>query len=146
MPDVAIRPDDRFRFGNTEILCRATPGHTEGAMSFFFDVTDPETGRTFRAGLHGGAGVNSVTREYLTARGLPFSLRDDFRASMKRLAAEPVDVFLGNHMKHNKTREKAVRIAAGDTLAFVDPEEWGRFNESAIANLDELLAREAGNR
>ncbi len=143
-PDVAIRPDDRFRFGQTEIVCRATPGHTAGAMSFFFDVTDPETGRTFRAGLHGGAGVNSLTREYLTKQGLPFSLRDDFRASMTRLASEPVDIFLGNHMAHNRTVEKISRLRDGETLAFVDPTEWRRWSESILPLLDDLLAREAG--
>ena len=143
VPDVAILPDDRFRFGNTEILCRATPGHTAGAMSFFFDVTDPETGRTYRAGLHGGAGVNSLTREYLTKQGLPFSLRDDFRASMTRLAEEPVDIFLGNHMKHNDTVGKIARFRSGDGLAFVDPSEWRRWSETIPPLLDDLIAREA---
>ena len=51
--------------GSTRITCLHTPGHTEGTMSYFFDVTD-ENGRTLRVGTHGGVGMNSMARSVLT--------------------------------------------------------------------------------
>ena len=100
-PDVLIDDGDKIRLGNTEITAVATPGHTPGAMSYFFAVSDGE--RTMRAGLHGGMGVNTMTSDYLDRYNLPYSLRDDFKNAMKRLNEEKVDIFLGNHMQHNDT-------------------------------------------
>ena len=139
-PDILVRDGDTIRLGNTEITARATPGHTEGAMSWFFDVTDGET--VYRAGLHGGMGINTMSRTYLTAYDLPFSLRDDFCASMDRLAGEPVDIFLGNHMQHNHTEEKYAKLLAGDRTAFVDPNEWGAYCRWAKRNLLTMIEQE----
>ena len=47
-PDIKINDGDEITLGNTTVKAVATPGHTEGAMSYFFDVTDGE--ETFRAG------------------------------------------------------------------------------------------------
>ena len=140
-PDVLLFDGDKIRLGNTEITAVATPGHTPGAMSYFFDVTDGE--KTFRAGLHGGMGINTLNREFLEKYSLPFSLRDDFINSMKRLATEKVDIFLGNHMQHNDTIGKAQRVKSGDALAFVNPEEWAPYCFWCIKNLeDKILNKE----
>ena len=39
-PDVLLEDGDEIRLGNTVIHCIETAGHTEGTMSFFFDVED----------------------------------------------------------------------------------------------------------
>ena len=140
-PDILLRDGDTVSCDNTVFTAAATPGHTAGAMSYFFNVTDGT--ETFRAGLHGGMGTNTLTREYLTRYGLPFSLRDDYIASMKRLAGEKVDIFLGNHMQHNRTQEKAQRVASGDAHAFVVPGEWEAYCAWCLTYLQELLEREA---
>lgn len=121
-PDILIEDGDKITLGNTEVTAVATPGHTPGAMSFFFDVYDGE--RVMRAGLHGGMGINTLTDEFLSRYNLPFSLRDDFRNSMKRLNEEHVDIFLGNHMQHNDTLGKAEQVKNGERDAFIDPTEW----------------------
>lgn len=59
-PDVLLSDGDTVSLGNTEILCLSTPGHTEGTMSFFFDVFSEN--RVLRAGMHGGVGTNTLTR------------------------------------------------------------------------------------
>ena len=115
-PDILLEDGDKITLGNTEITAVATPGHTQGAMSFFFDVYDGE--RVMRAGLHGGMGINTLADEFLIRYNLPFSLRDDFRNSMKRLNEEHVDIFLGNHMQHNDTLGKAERLKNGEADAF----------------------------
>ncbi len=139
--DVLLNDGDKIRLGNTEITAVAIPGHTEGAMSYFFDVYDGE--RVFRAGLHGGMGINTLTDEFLSVHHLPFSLREDFINSMNRLKKEKVDIFLGNHMQHNDTLGKYQKIVNGDLDAFVNPREWADFCELAIQNLDALCKYES---
>ena len=140
-PDILLSDGDSITLGNTTVTTVATPGHTPGAMSYFFDVTDGE--RSFRVGLHGGMGINTLCREFLDAYGLPYSLRDDFTNSMLRLAKEKVDIFLGNHMQHNRTAEKAERVKAGDKYAFVDPAEWEAYNLWCVENLANMVRKEA---
>lgn len=132
-PDILLDDGDKIYLGNTEITAVATPGHTPGAMSYFFDVYDGD--RCFRAGLHGGMGINTMLDEYLDKYNLPHSLRDDFCKAMKRLNEQHVDIFLGNHMQHNDTLGKYEHLINGETDAFVNPEEWAPYNDWCIENL-----------
>lgn len=139
-PDVLIKDGDVITLGNTSVRAVATPGHTPGAMSYFFDVTDGK--QTYRAGLHGGMGINTLSREFLDKYKLPYSYRDEFVNSMNRLQAEDVDIFLGNHAEHNDTVGKAERVRNGDTDAFVDPTEWKPYAQWCIENFEKMLKRE----
>lgn len=109
-------------------------------MSFFFNVSDST--ESFRAGLHGGMGINTMSREYLDKYGLPHSLRDDFVRAMNRLNEEKVDISLGNHMQHNHTAEKAEQVRAGSKYAFVNSDEWRKYNLWCIDNLKAMMERE----
>ena len=135
-PDVLISDNDTIELGNTKIKAVATPGHTPGAMSYFFDVYDGE--RSVRAGLHGGMGINTLSDEFLLRYKLPFSLRDDFRSSMKRIGEEKVDIFLGNHMQHNDTLGKAKRLKNGESDAFINSDEWAKYCEWCIENMKNI--------
>ena len=120
--------------------CVATPGHTKGAMSFLFDMTDGKT--TYRVGLHGGMGINTLSTQYLNQYGLPYSLRDDFRTAMQRLSEIPVDIFLGNHAEHNRTAEKILKVQNGELNAFVEPSEWKPYALWCIKNLNQMVQSE----
>lgn len=61
-PDVLLEDGDEIRLGNTVIHCVETVGHTEGTMSFFFDVEDG--GKVWRAGTFGGAGFITMYKEF----------------------------------------------------------------------------------
>lgn len=139
-PDVLLDDGDVFEFGNCKIYAVATPGHTEGATSYFFDVTDGS--EVLRAGLHGGAGLNTLNKDFLNEYNLPFSLRDDYINSMLKLNEQKIDIFLGNHMKQSKTIEKAEKLKAGDKYAFVDKEGFIAFNLDCIKRLKELIEGE----
>ncbi len=139
-PDILLSDGDEISLGNTTVRAVATPGHTPGAMSYFFDVRDGKN--SFRAGLHGGMGINTLCREFLDKYHLPYTLRDDFKKSMLRLNEEDVDIFLGNHMQHNNTEEKATRVKNGEAYAFVDPDEWKEYNIWCIENLENMIERE----
>lgn len=139
-PDILLSDGDQITLGNTTVCAVATPGHTPGAMSYFFDVSDGAD--TFRAGLHGGMGINTLCREFLDKYSLPYSLRDDFKKAMLRLNDEKVEIFLGNHMQHNFTEEKAEKLKNGDKYAFVDPDEWAKYNLWCIENLENMVNKE----
>lgn len=139
--DVLLYDGDRICLGNTEITAVATPGHTPGAMSLLFDVSDGT--RTLRAGLHGGAGLNSMERAFLEKHGLPLTCRQDFLKAMDRLTGLEVDIFLGNHVEHNRTPERREQLLNGDTDAFVDPAKWGAFCQRRKAAVLSMLEKES---
>lgn len=138
-PHALLEDNDVVALGNTEILCLLTPGHTDGTLSFFFDVTDGN--KTYRAGMFGGAGTNTLTDEFLIAHGLPFSKRDDFLNSVSRLERERVEIFLGNHVGNNDTEGKLLRQAEGEEDAFLAPDEWLEFLSSRRARLKKVIER-----
>ncbi|MBO5294268.1 MAG: MBL fold metallo-hydrolase [Clostridia bacterium] len=139
-PDGLLHDGDVITRGNTTIRCVATPGHTPGATSFIFNATDGA--RTVIAGLHGGAGMNSLAKKYLEENGLPLSLQKAFRDSMERLLTEHVDIYLGNHAAQNGTPKKLERIKNGEPDAFLDSGSWGRYITRCIAAIDDLVAKE----
>ncbi len=140
-PDVLLQDGDHVRLGSTDILCLETPGHTEGTLSFFFDVTDGK--RVFRAGMHGGVGINTLNGGYLKQSGLSIDMREKYLASIERVKRERVELFLGNHCGNNDTVGKLEKVRAGDLLAFVCPEEWIPFLEGKAAQLRDLIEKEA---
>ena len=139
-PDILLSDGDVIELGNTRIRAVATSGHTPGAMSYFFNISDGV--ETYIAALHGGTGFNTLCRKFLDKYDLPYKLREDFVRSMLRLCEEKVDIFLGNHMQQNNTEKKAELIKAGDRLAFVDPTEWQTYNLSCIKNLENMIRKE----
>ena len=139
-PDILWDGGESLTIGNTTVTCMATPGHTPGALSYFFPVTDGV--KTYRACLHGGMGINTMSRRYLEKYGLPFSCREDFKEGMMRLSREPVDIFLGNHMQHNHTPERYKEVMAGNAEAFVHPGESSEYALWAIKNLENMEQEE----
>ena len=122
--DIPLNDGDVISLGNTSVTCVATPGHTPGAMSFFFDVE--EGGRTYTAASHGGPGLNTLTDEYLAKYGLPASRRQDYLASLQRLGKRHVDIFIGCHPGQSDTLEKRAAMTPIHN-PFIDPQAWPRF-------------------
>lgn len=139
-PDILLNDGDTIALGNTTIKAVATPGHTPGVMSYVFEVTDGE--RRMTAALHGGAGLNTLKREFLDSYDLPYSCRDDYLKSMDRLKELTVDIYLGNHPYQNNTAEKYQKLIAGEPDAFVDPAAWAEFAEKCKKNLLALMESE----
>ena len=140
IPDVLLRDGDEITLGNTTVRCLSTPGHTDGTMSLFFDVTDGE--RTLRAGMHGGAGTNTLVRDYMLAHGLPEENRQKFIRSLERLRMEHVDIFVGNHAWNNDTDLKIDATLRGERDAFVVAGEWEAFLDERMTRIREIIAEE----
>ncbi len=139
-PDVLIDDGDIISLGNTHIRCVTSPGHTPGTISFFFDATDGE--RVVRAGMHGGVGLNTLNREYFERTGEPISHRDDYFATLEKLKAEKVELFLGNHVGNNDTVGKLARVRDGETDAFLEEGAFAAFLEKCRLGLEELIEKE----
>lgn len=107
-----------MQFGRVSITAKHTPGHTPGTYSFFFD--EEEDGQTYRCGMHGGIGVNTLTKAYLEEHGLPMSYQKNFLDSLERMRQEKVDVPLGSHTNHCAMLEKAAKIGESPN-PFLDP-------------------------
>lgn len=139
-PDVLLEDGDMISLGNTQIKAIATPGHTPGAMSYLFDVHCGS--RTLTAGLHGGAGMNSMKKEFLDRYGLSYDCRTDFLLAMDRLKTHNVDIFLGNHVEQNHTIEKYQQLLAGNEDAFVNSDSWSEYAELCKKRLNNLINKE----
>ena len=140
-PDRLLHDGDRIELGNVVIDCMETPGHTPGVISFFWDVEDH--GKVYRAGTFGGAGLNSMYSSYIRKYQLEKEdWRGAFRRSIRKAKQAKVDLFIGNHAGQNQTPERYQRLKAGDPLAFVDPEAWGKFLDNVEKSLIALEAED----
>ena len=139
-PDVLVNDGDTITLGNTTLTAVATPGHTPGAMSYLFNVYDGD--RTLVAGIHGGAGLNSLKKSFLDRYGLSYDCREDYLNSVERLKKLNVDIYLGNHVGQNKTPQKYQQLIEGNKDAFVDPTGLAEFVERCKTDLFQLLEQE----
>ena len=136
-PDVLLHDGDKIALGNVEIDCIATPGHTPGTFSYFWNVE--VDGKTYRAGTFGGAGTNTLKSAYIHKLNLENeNWRGAFRNSIARARKEYVDIFIGNHPGQSQTAERYQRLCEGDKFAFVDPQAWGKFLDQCEAKLNKL--------
>lgn len=141
-PDVLLEDGDVISLGNTHIKCVSTPGHTDGTMSFFFDVTDGE--KTYRAGMYGGAGLNTLQSSFLDAHSLPYENRQKYIDGINKIINEKVELFLGNHLDNNRTEEKLALLDTAEENPFItnSPEEWREFLEKRLSRINEIIEKE----
>lgn len=135
-PDISVKDGDTLTLGNTTISFMETPGHTKGTISFFFETV--ENGKTYRVGMFGGAGLNTMVPEKFDYDGC----REGFRASVHRLMQEKVDVFIGNHAWNNNTAVYGELLRTTGENRFIDPTLWGKFLAHCEKRLDNIIAAE----
>jgi len=135
-PDILIKDGDTLSLGNTTIHFMETPGHTKGTISLFFDTKD--AGKTYRVGMFGGAGANTLAKGSFDYEGC----REDYRASLNRLRGEKVDVFIGNHSWNNDTEAKAKALKETGENRFIDEKLWCEFLNYCEKRLDEVIMSE----
>jgi len=138
-PDILIKDGDTLSLGNTTIHFMETPGHTKGTISFFFDAS--ENGKSYRVGMFGGAGVNTLSRGNYEYDGCV----EDYFNSVNRLKKEKVDVFIGNHVWNNDTVGKGEILRKTGENKFIDSIAWNEFLDSCEGNLKKVIAEETKN-
>ncbi len=141
-PDVLINDGDRLMFGNTTFECMASPGHTPGTFSFFWNAIGDD-GRVLRAGTMGGAGMNTIASKYIHEYHLEAEdWRGRFKETLLKCRSQHCDMFIGNHVGQNDTPGKYKRLLAGEKDAFIDPTEWNRAIDSFQRNYDKTIAED----
>lgn len=123
-----------MRFGNFTITAVHCPGHTPGTYSFFFPLT--ENGKTYRAAMHGGLGVNTLTPEFLEKHHLPLSCQQDFLDNLHRMREEKVDVPIGSHTNHGDMLGKAARLGKQEENPFIDPTGFARVIDARLKDFE----------
>ncbi len=126
VPDFLLKDGDTVSLGNTTVRAVATPGHTAGAMTYVFGVTDGT--ETLTAALHGGAGLFALRKDVLEPDDR-MGLRAEFERTFPRLAREHVDIFLGNHTAQSKVAEKFKQMTQNPAgrNPFIDPNAWNEY-------------------
>jgi len=131
-PDLLLKDGQILTLGSTKIRCVLSPGHTYGALSFFFDISDGRT--TCRAGYLGGAGLFTMHGQYCKDNGLPEGKPYRMKETLEKLRKESVDVVLDNHpdkfgplylYRHELTRQ---------------PEDWLRYLDLVQQRVEEFIA------
>lgn len=122
-PDVLVNPGDVLTFGNTRVEVFCAAGHTPGTLCYRFTLPGG-----LKAAMHGGVGVNTISREYAAKRGLGDSWQKAYYQSLQDLKGLEVDVVLGNHPNQSDTFKKYGKMTEA-VNPFIDPTEWDRFLE-----------------
>lgn len=135
--DATLKEGDTLTLGNCKIEFWETPGHTAGTLSLFFDVV--EDGKPLRAGMFGGAGLNTLKQGRFDFEGA----REAYFASLERLATAHVDVLVGNHSWNNDTWTKSRILAETGENQFIDPTLWNRFLTYYEKKLKRIIQTEA---
>ena len=133
IPDILISDGDKLSLGNTQIEFMETPGHTKGTISLFFNVT--ENGKTYRVGMFGGAGCNTLVKGAFDFDGC----REAYINSINRLMKEKVDVFIGNHTWNNDTFGKAKLLKTAKENPFIDGTLWNKFLSFCLNRLNDII-------
>ena len=119
--DVPLKGGDVVSLGDVSIECMSIPGHTPGAMAFFFEMT--EKGERYTVGLHGAPGLNTLQDAYMEKNSLAKSRREDYMKSLMRLKERTVDITLGAHPGQSNTFGKRDGMT-GERNPFIDREFW----------------------
>lgn len=136
--DYEIEDGEIFELGSVKIRCVLTPGHTEGVLSLFFDVTD--NGKTYLAGMLGGAGTNALTLPFISTKNMPEDSPQQMLRSIEKIWDEPVVVHLGNHPYNSKTMEKRARQLEEGGNPFIAPDSWHDFLTKLKTKVEKVIA------
>lgn len=136
-PDILIDDGDTLTLGNTTVTFLHTPGHTKGTISLFFNTE--EEGKTYRVGMFGGAGLNTMVKGAFDFDGC----REAYLNSLARLKKERVEVFVGNHTWNNDTYGKSINLLSGGENEFIDGQIWFEFLESYEKRLLKIIQEDS---
>lgn len=91
--DVRTKPGDHIKLGNTDMMVLQAYGHTPGATSFSFQVTD--AGKTYNVLIVNMDGINAGVK-LLGSPGYP-TIVADFKNTLAMQATYTPDIWLSSH-------------------------------------------------
>ena len=136
-PDEIYLDDRPIVQGNVSVRTISTPGHTPGCTSMIFDVKEKD-GRIYTCGIHGGVGLNTLSREFLEQNGLPLSLQKEFCESLRMMDRLHVDICLPSH-----TNQVGIIPLIGEITdthnPFVDESIWHELMHERLDRMEALI-------
>jgi len=137
-PDFELKDGDTVSLGDITIKVVETPGHTEGTLSYFFDVH--ENGECYHVGLFGGVGRNTMRKSFYEQYNVS-GYREMFADSIKRMYEEKdIDIALGTHtIQAFFMKNREAMIAGAESNPFIDKTQWKAFLDHMQWKLDQLL-------
>ncbi len=135
--DREIEDGEIFELGNCKMRCILTPGHTDGVLSLFFDVT--YQGEKYLAGMFGGVGVNALRLPYVYYNERTGDPAKEMLRSIEKIRKEPVVVHLGNHPNNNRTLEKRRKQLQEGGNPFIAPCSWHDFLDELKGNVEAVM-------
>lgn len=135
--DIEIEDGEIIEMGRVKIRCVLSPGHTEGVLSLFFDVTDE--GKTYRAGLFGGVGINTLGLAAILTYGYPEDMPNRMLSTIEMLRSESVEIHLGNHPGDNRVLQKREQQLAEGGNPFIENESWGRLLDALVTRVNNVI-------
>ena len=91
--DVRTKPGDHIKLGNTDMTVLQAYGHTPGATSFSFQVTD--AGKTYNVLIVNMDGINAGVK-LLDSPGYP-TIVEDFKNTLAMQATYAPDIWVSSH-------------------------------------------------
>ena len=125
-------------WGNSTIIPILTPGHTPGATTMFIH-TPYINGNTLTCAMHGGIGINGLSREELVKNNLPLSLQQEFLDSLERLSCEQVDVVIASHAHQYDLLKRATEDDGSGKSFLDDGSGWRELMNRHIVMMKELM-------
>lgn len=129
--DVEVKDGDTLKLGKTALKLYVTPGHTPGALSMIFSVTDH--GQSHVVGLMGGTGGgqdSASIHQQITS----------LQRWNKLTTAAGVDALITNHPSHQSANERQALLRyarPGDANPFV----YGKARASRFAQMLAMCSR-----
>lgn len=119
--DKTIKDGDFITLGDITLKTSLTPGHTRGCTSWTTNVSEGEV--SYEVLFFCGATVagNTLVPEQYSG------IVSDYRSTFEKTATWKPDVMLVNHPFFFDMGAKREKQKNGDTLAFVNPEDFPRF-------------------
>jgi metallo-beta-lactamase class B len=142
--DRLLHDGERLELGGTALTANVTPGHTRGCTSWTMDVV--EGGKPLHVGFL--CSVSFPGYQLVDNEAYPQILAD-FRASLDRLEAMPVDIFLAAHGSFYGLVEKRAKLCGdpacrqrAEVNPFVDPAGWKAHLAEKRSQLDARVAEQ----
>ncbi len=138
-PDELYADNKPITQGEVVFHTVATPGHTPGCTSIFFEVQD-KVGQKFKCGIHGGLGLLHQTKEEFDEIGLPFTLMDEFVEGLKKLDQMDVDICLPSHT--NQVGILLLKDQVTDSFnPYYDPQIWHELMQERLERAIKIVER-----
>ena len=139
--DRVLHDGDQVKLGGMVLTAHLTAGHTRGDTTWTFD--EPPAGKPLHVVIVGGESLNPRTK--LVANPAYPQIAADFQHGFDVLKGLPCDIFLGAHAGFFDLTAKLARLKAGDSNAFVAPDDYRAYIDDCEKAFQAELNRQAGS-